>query len=151
VLFSVVLRSEHLAFGDHCHELVSLSVEELGERANCWDFDLVLRDRPAIGNNSVAVGSWQECSASPHGHQPPHVGQYVRMWCPTDVVSDDGRSRFVDVEVEQVLAPFGENVPPLPLSTPLPAEFVVSSRLPMTYVTPNHTQLHAVSSCRRRR
>ncbi len=47
------------------------------------------------------------------------------MWCPTVVVSDDGGSRFVDMEVEQVPAPFAENVPPLLLSAPLSAEFVV--------------------------
>ncbi len=45
------------------------------------------------------------------------------LWRLTTEVT--GGSRFVDVEVEQVPAAFAENVPPLLLSAPLPAEFVV--------------------------
>jgi hypothetical protein len=46
--------------------------------------------------------------------------RYVKV-----IASDDGGSRFVDVEVEQAEAPFAENVPPLRISAPLPAQAVL--------------------------
>ena len=46
--------------------------------------------------------------------------RYVKV-----VAADDGGSKFVDVEVEQTEAPFAENVPPLLVSAPLPAQAVL--------------------------
>jgi hypothetical protein len=52
-------------------------------------------------------------------------GQYVQMRYATVVGSDDGGSRFVDVEVEQIATTFAENVPPLLTSAPVRAQYVV--------------------------
>jgi hypothetical protein len=46
--------------------------------------------------------------------------QYVKV-----VTTEDGGSRFVDIDVEQTAAPFAENVPPLLVSQPLPAQGLV--------------------------
>ena len=46
--------------------------------------------------------------------------QYVKV-----VTTEDGGSRFVDIDVEQTEAPFAENVPPLLVSQPLPVQGVV--------------------------
>jgi hypothetical protein len=46
--------------------------------------------------------------------------RYVKV-----VTTEDGGSRFVDIDVEQTAAPFAENVPPLLVSQPLPAHGLV--------------------------
>jgi hypothetical protein len=46
--------------------------------------------------------------------------QYVKV-----VTTEDGGSRFVDIDVEQTEAPFAENVPPLLVSQPLPVQGLV--------------------------
>lgn len=50
------------------------------------------------------------------------------------VMSEDGGSRFVDIDVEQSEALFAENVPPLLVSGPLPAEHVVFVTTPWDLV-----------------
>jgi hypothetical protein len=46
--------------------------------------------------------------------------QYVKV-----VTTEDGGSRFVDIDVEQTEAPFAENVPPLLVSQPLRVQGLV--------------------------
>jgi hypothetical protein len=46
--------------------------------------------------------------------------RYVRV-----VKTDDGGSGFIDVDVEQTETPYAENVPPMLVSQPLPAQAVV--------------------------
>jgi hypothetical protein len=60
--------------------------------------------------------------------------RYVKV-----IASDDGGSRFVDVEVEQAEVPFAENVPPLRISAPLPAQAVLFVTTPEDL---RHTEPH---------
>jgi hypothetical protein len=46
--------------------------------------------------------------------------RYVKV-----VTTEDGGSRFVDIDVEQTEAPFAENVPPVLVSQPLPEQGLV--------------------------
>jgi hypothetical protein len=46
--------------------------------------------------------------------------RYVKV-----VMTEDGGSRFVDIDVEQTEAPFAEKVPPLLVSQPLPVQRLV--------------------------
>lgn len=67
--------------------------------------------------------------------------RYVKV-----IASDDGESRFVDVEVEQAEAPVAKNVPPLRISAPLPAQAVCSSSRRMTWARPRRTRLPVANS-----
>jgi hypothetical protein len=48
------------------------------------------------------------------------TGKYVKV-----VTTEDGGSRFIDIDIEQTEAPFAENVPPLLVSQPLPVQRLV--------------------------
>jgi len=67
--------------------------------------------------------------------------QYVKV-----VTTEDGGSRFVDIDVEQTEVPFAEHVPPLLVSQPLPVQGLVFVTTPPDLRETSHTPPRDVSS-----